>query len=74
MTARFCSGSLTWNVMPLAMKPRDLTEVEALLYVLPAELAVSPYINTVLDCPPGPQNVIYGLFFGTMIFSLKQYH
>lgn len=57
--------------MPLAMNPLDLTEVEALLYGLPAELAVSPHIKIVLLAPPGPQKVIYGLLLGTSIFSLN---
>ena len=61
----------TLNVMPLAMKPMDLTAVEALLYVPLAEVAVSYQIRMVLSAPPGPQNVMNGLFFGTTIFSLR---
>ncbi len=40
--------------MPLAMKPSDITVVDALNDVLPALAAVSPYTRIVLAAPAGP--------------------
>jgi hypothetical protein len=44
----------TLKEMPLAMKPSDITVVDALNDVLPALAAVSPYTRIVLAAPAGP--------------------